>query len=339
MTPKEKFDNAMWRVLQKIRFISISARKGEALIWPMQNGFVPNMPPIGIRQSMLFKIEEWGGVKIIKEEAVDVTYGKNFIYTFELIQPKFDELYKEFQSIIGVTEHYEKLKEIDYDSSSERRAWEKKWDVLQAIWTVYQSSTQPDEVNIPISNLEIKGRRKAEIVDILKGLSENGGCFSYSHRGSENYLIKNINHTQLAETYKKTELIYDKFAKVYRERTGNIKKVKPPRQDNLLFTKELISQITAGDLVAYSDGTIRYKDIILDLRNQLKDLCRLFMRNPKRLLTIDDIREEIINADKREATPNSTIAKYVSELRNSLQIHFKKDVIFNQKEEGWYFKL
>ena len=101
----------------------------------------------------------------------------------------------------------------------------------------------------------------------------------------------------------------------------------------------MISQITAGDLVAYSDGTIRYKDIILDLRNQLKDLCRLFMRNPKRLLTIDDIREEIINADKREATPNSTIAKYVSELRNSLQIHFKKDVIFNQKEEGWYFKL
>lgn len=116
------------------------------------------------------------------------------------------------------------------------------------------------------------------------------------------------------------------------------RKVKPPREDNLLLTKELKPQITAGKLAAYSDGTIRYNDKILDLRNQLKDLCRFFMRNPKRLLTIDDIREEIVNADKRKTTPNSTIAKYVSELRNSLKIHFQKEVIFNQKEEGWYFR-
>ncbi len=58
------------------------------------------------------------------------------------------------------------------------------------------------------------------------------------------------------------------------------------------------------------------------------------MRNPNRLLTIDDIRDEIVGADKRKTTPNSTIAKYVSELRNSLKVHFGRDVIFNQKEEG-----
>jgi len=110
------------------------------------------------------------------------------------------------------------------------------------------------------------------------------------------------------------------------------------RQDNLLYIKELKPEILTGNLGAYSDGTIRYKKEIIKMRNQLKDLCRLFMNHPDRLLTIDDIRDTIIKADKRILTPFTTIAKYVSELHNSLKIHFKKDVIFNQKEEGWYFK-
>lgn len=116
-------------------------------------------------------------------------------------------------------------------------------------------------------------------------------------------------------------------------------KTKTPKQDNLLYTKKLEPEITVGDLGAYSDGTIRYKNEIINLRKQLKDLCRLFMRHPERLLTIDDIRAEIISASKGKITPNSTISKYVSELHNSLKIHFKRDVIFSQQQEGWYFKL
>ena len=63
----------------------------------------------------------------------------------------------------------------------------------------------------------------------------------------------------------------------------------------------------------------------------------MFMRNPKRLLTREDIKENIIAADKRKSVPKITISKYVSELRNSLKVHFKKDVIYSQKDEGWYF--
>ena len=111
-----------------------------------------------------------------------------------------------------------------------------------------------------------------------------------------------------------------------------------PQKDNLLLTKDLKADITIGKLSAYNDGTIRYGKNILEMRNQLKDLCRLFMRNPNRLLTIDDIKDEIIKADRRTLTSFATIAKYVSELHNLLKIHFGKDVIFNQKEEGWYFK-
>ncbi len=101
--------------------------------------------------------------------------------------------------------------------------------------------------------------------------------------------------------------------------------------------KPLIAEITVGDLGAYNDGSIRYKEKILELRGQLKELCRLFMARRGRLVSIDDIREEIISADKRKSTSNATISKYVSELHVSLKFHFKKDVFINQKEEGWFF--
>lgn len=115
---------------------------------------------------------------------------------------------------------------------------------------------------------------------------------------------------------------------------------KPARvavKDTLLMTKELEPDFEVSGLASYSDGTIRYKDTIVPLRGQIKDLCRLFMRNPKRLLTREDIKENIIAADKRKSVPKITISKYVSELRNSLKVHFKKDVIYSQKDEGWYF--
>ena len=110
------------------------------------------------------------------------------------------------------------------------------------------------------------------------------------------------------------------------------------KKDNLLLVKNPIAEITIGKLSSYSDGTIKYGNKILKLRNQIKDLSPLFMGNPERLLTIDDIKQELIRASKRPEIPNATISKYVSELHNSLKIHFKKDVIINQKEEGWYFK-
>ena len=110
-------------------------------------------------------------------------------------------------------------------------------------------------------------------------------------------------------------------------------------RDNLLTIKDLKPTNSVGDLASYSDGTIRFKGEIIELRNQLKDLCRLFMRNPKRLITRDDIRDNVIASGKRMTTRPSTIAKYVSELRNSLKIHFGKDVIFNQKEEGWHLDI
>lgn len=96
--------------------------------------------------------------------------------------------------------------------------------------------------------------------------------------------------------------------------------------------------MSAGDLEAFNDGSIRYKEVPIEMRGQLIALCRLFIGRPNRLVTIDDIREELIRADKRKSIPNKTLAKYVSELRAILMSHFKRDVFVNQKEDGWFFR-
>lgn len=110
------------------------------------------------------------------------------------------------------------------------------------------------------------------------------------------------------------------------------------KKDNLLLVKDLEPETEIKGLAVYSDGSIRYKSEVVPVRTQLKTLCWLFMRHPNRLLTPEDIRDEIVRADRRKSVPRITIAKYVSELHNLLKLHFKKEVIFNQQQEGWYFK-
>ncbi|MEI6480435.1 MAG: hypothetical protein WCO12_02860 [bacterium] len=96
-------------------------------------------------------------------------------------------------------------------------------------------------------------------------------------------------------------------------------------------------EIKLGNLIAYDDGTIRYKSTILNLRPQIKDLCRLFMNRHNQLVDSDCIKDEIIKATKRKSTSFDTISKYVSELHAELQIHFGKTVITNQPKDGWIF--
>lgn len=96
-------------------------------------------------------------------------------------------------------------------------------------------------------------------------------------------------------------------------------------------------EIEIGDLATYSDGLIRFKGSVIPMRDQLNDLCRIFMSRPNQLVLCDEIREEIIRAERRERTRFSTIAKYVSELHGLLKPCFGKDVLFNHKKEGWRF--
>ena len=104
-----------------------------------------------------------------------------------------------------------------------------------------------------------------------------------------------------------------------------------------LVIQQLKPEIEINGLSTYSDGTIRYEGSVIPMRDQLNDLCRMFMSRPNQLVLSDEIRDEIIRAERRERTRFSTIAKYVSELHSLLKECFGKDVIFNHKKEGWRF--
>ncbi|MFA4880445.1 MAG: hypothetical protein WC650_02375 [Candidatus Doudnabacteria bacterium] len=135
---------------------------------------------------------------------------------------------------------------LDYTDTASRRAWEKKWDTLQVIWTIYESNNKPNQLLVPIKRLTIKDRIILEIEGLLNGF-EDDGCFDWC-RGTENYEIKNINHNLFAETYKKTGLIYDKFAKIYRERVSdkNIEDKQPTQKIEIVGGKIEIEGLQDG---------------------------------------------------------------------------------------------
>jgi DNA-binding response OmpR family regulator len=103
------------------------------------------------------------------------------------------------------------------------------------------------------------------------------------------------------------------------------------------YTQDMKPEIKISDLATYPDGTVRFKGSVIPMRDQLNDLCRMFMSRPNQLVLCDEIREEIIRANRRETTTFITIAKYVSELHSLLKPSFGKNVILNHKKEGWRF--
>ena len=105
----------------------------------------------------------------------------------------------------------------------------------------------------------------------------------------------------------------------------------------LTNTDPVVPEIEIGKLISYSDGTISYNGALLDIRGQLKVLCRIFMENVGNLVLEDYIKQEMVNSDKRGRISNRTISKYVSELHIILREPYGKDVIFNEKKEGWRF--
>jgi len=147
-----------------------------------------------------------------------------------------------------------------------------------------------------------------------------------SHQGSRYKIILPSDFETIVEKYEEESLGFDS------PEGGAI-------QQNSKLKSTLIVVNRAGELASYNDGTIRYKKEILNLPPRLKELCRLFLEKPERLIAFDDIKDRIIKASRRPNIGWDTISKYVSRLNISLEIHFGKKVIINQREEGWYLKV
>lgn len=88
-------------------------------------------------------------------------------------------------------------------------------------------------------------------------------------------------------------------------------------------------------LCSWKDGRITYDGVVMDMRPQIKDLCRLFLKRPRAQITYDDIKDSIIKSRSRDTTPNSTLSKYVHELIKSLDAHSKTLEIINNPLTGY----
>lgn len=153
-----------------------------------------------------------------KEEWID----KDNVYVKISLDKKDIPIIKEFK--IKTTEPDE---DIDFSDTASRKGWEKKWDVLQAIWTTYNGNSQADSIFVRASVLLIKDRSDVEINGILDGLKKED-CFADWQMAKDKvyFEIKDINHNKFIKIYQKTGFIYDKFAKVYQEKSGdNIQKI------------------------------------------------------------------------------------------------------------------
>lgn len=148
--------------------------------------------------------------------------------------------------------------EIGLTDTSSRRAYEKKWDVLQAIWDVYESHSRPDSILVPVARLAIKGRA-AELIDgIIDGLKKEG-LFKNWDRQDRWYNLEFINHEKLPNRYEEVGKTYKKFATTYQERNKNDAAVKnQPSQIIVSFDDKKPAIIINEKEVKIPYGTNQY---------------------------------------------------------------------------------
>ncbi len=95
-------------------------------------------------------------------------------------------------------------------------------------------------------------------------------------------------------------------------------------------------QYVYRSIVLYENGKFSINSKPVHFEPVLAGLLTLFIsRGPGVLVTYDDIREECYPAEKRYSVVSKTLAKYVSKLGKSLEVHDIKNVIFNEREQGW----
>jgi hypothetical protein len=123
-----------------------------------------------------------------------------------------------------------------FSDTATRRGVEKKWDVLQAIWSLYEASSRPDSVLVPVARLTIKGRSVELIDGIIEGLKQEG-VFQDWERKDRYYDLKHIDHDIFPEIYQEIGYVYKKLAKEY-QRKSKKKQKKNLDLKNLIFSEE-----------------------------------------------------------------------------------------------------
>lgn len=233
----------------------------------------------GFLKSKIGRFEFGGKVLSQQEKLAEVDNRNN--------KTKYQQLLSEIrssnQTSPQLAQRYEKaLEEIKSAGIPQsKRGLEKKWDVLQAIWTVYESNSRADSVLVPIARLAIKGRLVEEIDGIIEGL-KNNGCFTRWERKDRWYSLENINHDIFPKIFGDTE-------KAYKENPSNYQEQNKKDENTLLQKQERAILPSKRELRKKISNIIKIGKFGKKEKTFLRYLAKDF--EPK---TIEEINKEVI---------------------------------------------
>ncbi len=115
-------------------------------------------------------------------------------------------------------------------------------------------------------------------------------------------------------------------------------KPKPTTTRSLVLVREdLHKEYSSGDFAFYNDGSVRYQGEIIEMRQQLNMLARMFIKGEKSIWNEDDVKDAVSTGDDWASIQKPTVSKYVSALRQVLKKKSGKNHILNHRESGWVF--
>jgi len=311
MTPEEKFDQAIWEVLQKIKEEFLFSGEERILLKERKDDLNHNHFDFNKGEKVIFKkLEDLEAIKMSEGVGVlsklpelsisgdnhdDVMrlsknggVDRHYLYS-NILQPKFNKVYEEYRNKFNtLTKGREKdvknlQDDLGYVDATLKKDWEKRWDVLEAIWESYNSADKKNEVYVFVKYLKTNEKTFYQVNDIME-IFKNKGCFDrYGTPGTwfddSYYVIHNINIEKLEEVYKETKSIYEKFTESYKERQENIKKSK---EEKLYFITYKGRQIMLNDKYLI-------KKLQFCRKNEL--FFEYIFNNSKKKIQLDEIKK------------------------------------------------
>lgn len=108
MTPEEKFNQQVLEVLQKIKEESLATEKNKPVVFRIGHvqgvGIIPKERKINI----LFKLQEWKALKL-RDDPFEAPIPKDNEIYLDLLQPRFNEIYRLYESGSSFEENEKKI--------------------------------------------------------------------------------------------------------------------------------------------------------------------------------------------------------------------------------------
>lgn len=202
-----------------------------------------------------------------------------------------------------------RYEELLSESKTNKFSPKEKHDVLQAIWTVYESNSRSNSILVPTAGLTAKGQKIENIDEIFDELKKDG-CFAKWERKDRWYHLENVDHDVLPEIFRKAE----------EDTVAN-----PPAKNKLLCGKLQID-LDQGVIRCGNDNPVE-----ISPDNNIVKFLVVLIQN-KRIVEYTEIAKKLEMNCWHEGTTNKEVAREVQFLRRDLTTFLRDKVHMTDKK-------